>query len=667
MSIFRKFSLPKRQCFNKGEAMNRAVILVFSLYFMTGLFIVKDYGISLDERVERETSLSVYVYVMGKKMHASKNENIRNTAENAPDMTTWEHRFHGTALQNITMLIEHLFNFEMSSRNVFLLRHVFTFLNYFIAGIFFYLILRRRFGNTFIPLLGVLLYILYPRFFGESFYNIKDIIFFSWYIISIYFALRWLEDEKNSFILPAAVTLAIATNTRILGISVLLLVCVFSAVLGMRRKLNFGQIIQKPLMLIGLTFVCYVIITPLAWENPLKSTIDTFFHFMQYQLWNRTHFYMGEMITREVPWHYIPVWMGITIPLLYIAMFFVGTIRRPAHLFDVFFIALFFCTLFGFIGLRIDMYGGWRHAYCIYGSFLYIAVLGIERSFAFVCNKGIAIKRGFACIIAACLVYLFAWTIINHPYQHAYFNLIGRQFAEKNFILDTWEISHIDLIRYALANDNRPKITFAVNTGENTKHLILTDTEKNRIVFVNRQKVDYYIQNTDMPYKDREYHPGFVELTAITVDGMKISRLLKYVETSGEFFDDAWDKIKKFESNVDDDYDAMYDGSYNSGWSTNRPQQPGDYMMFEFDEDVNYNYLFLGLSREQFGEYPRDLSIYVSDDGDSWQKVPVAVVANVYYKFETSPYRFLKLENNGSDEHYSWSVGEMEFGYDSME
>jgi hypothetical protein len=635
---------------------------IFLLYLAIGLIIAKDYGISLDESLERRTSLANYVYVMGKAMRESKNESVRKAASDAPVLMEHRDRFYGTALQSITVFIEHLFKFELSSRDIFLMRHAFTFLNYFAAGIFFYLILRRRFGNTFIPLLGVLLYILYPRFFGESFYNIKDIMFFSWYVISLYFALRWLEDNRNTFLLPAAAAFAITANTRILGISVLLLVCVFAIAIDMRKKLSFWRAIQKPLMLAALAFVCYVVITPFAWENPLKNTIDTFLHFIDYKPWNNTHLYMGEMITRHVPWHYIPVWMGLTIPLLYIAMFFTGIARKPAHLFDAFFVALFFCTMLGFIGLRIGMYDGWRHAYCIYGSFLYVAVLGLERSFAFLQNKRAALRRGFACVVAASMVYLFVWIAANHPYQYIYFNIVGRQFAEKNFALDYWDVSFTDLMRKVLANDDRPKINIAVE-GLWVKDAMLTDDEKKRVAILNRMaRADYYFKDS-RPYKQIAHHPGFAELYSITADGMKISAMLKRVEPSGYFDDDAWNKIKSFESNVDSDFDEMRDEDYDTEWSTNRPQQPGDYMMFEFSEDVGYNYLQFDLSDYVSCDYPRDLRIYASLDGNAWQAVSTSVDAQVYYKLETEPYRFLKLENKGFDDRCSWSVSEMNFGY----
>jgi len=505
-------------------------ILIFSLYFAIGLLIVEDYGTNTDATTEYTSTLANYVYVLGEHMRYSKSESVRNTANGAPQLMTYRDRFYGVALQTFPTFIEHLFKFERSIRDIFLLRNIFTFINYLIGGIFFYLILRRRFGNTIISILGILLYILYPRFFGEAFYNIKDMLFFSWYIISVYFTLRWLEDDQRyTFLLPTAATLAIATNARILGISVLMLALVFAIAIGIRKKWTFEQISKKTLTLTLLTFGCYVIITPFTWENPLKNTIDIFLHFLHFQPWNGLHFYMGEMITKEVPWHYILVWMGLTIPLFYIAIFLIGIARKPSHLFDVFFVALFGCTLLGFIGLRINMYEGWHHAYCIYASFLYIAFLGLERLFTFFRNKRIMLRRGFACFVAVNMAWLFTWNVANHPYQYVYFNIVGQQFAEKNFTLDYWEVSYIDLIRYVLANDNSQNIKFRYEFFWPPIYLMLTDAEKERVSLVPMEKADYYIQDTRMPFKERLCPPGFIEENAVVVDGMKISTLFRRI------------------------------------------------------------------------------------------------------------------------------------------
>jgi len=617
ISFFQNLSTPKR-----------AAVPVFLLYLLTGVFIYKDYGMNLDEPMERWTSLINYVHVMGENMRASDSATIRNTASGVPDLMTWRDRFYGAALQNITILIEHLLGFRMSWRDALLLRHIFTFFNYFIAGICFYLILRRRFGNTYIPLLGTLLYILYPRFFGESFHNIKDMLFYAWVIIAAYFVLRWLDDGKVKSLFPATAALAVAMNTRILGLSLLLLACAFAIIIELRPKKpepDFKRIILKPLSLFALTSVFYIVITPFLWENPLKNIVAIFSHFLQYQSWHGEHLYLGKMITSDVPWHYIPVWMGVTIPLPYLVLFLIGVIAISAeawariktsimcrqrrikdlkpqeangnispgetlvnqslphpppniHLYDLFFTALFFCTLLGYIILSIGMYEGWRHAYGIFCPFLYLAVLGMVRAYAFASGKYATLseplinclcgmkrkahgaqkprhikriveasstaqhsdspaqainqrflRRGLVFAVIISLSYQLVWIVINHPYQYVYFNVVGRQVAEKNFTLDYWDVSHYDLIRYALAYDVSPQTTINSVYGSGFQSFFLTAAENTRVTWTDVANAEYYIQHTRMAYNDRTPPPGFTELTSITVDGMKISTLYKRV------------------------------------------------------------------------------------------------------------------------------------------
>jgi len=529
----------------------RVAVLVLAIYLLFGLLIFQDYGMSYDENLERKSSISNFVFVMGDRMLSSDSETVRNIALNAPPLETYRDRYYGTALQTIPLLVEYINYFEMPSREVFLVRHLFVFLNYYIAGIFFYLILRRRFGNTWIPVIGLFFYILYPRFFGESFYNIKDILFYAWIIISAYFILRWLEDFRFTHLLLSAITIAIATNTRILGLSLLLLACVFSLIINLViKKERIPRTLLMTFLLPVLFFIFYTIITPIMWQNPFRTFPAIFVHFISFSPWNGTHFYLGEMITKEVPWHYLPVWMGVTIPLLYIVMFFIGVgalcyginiwikrrIDRPA-LYDIFFASQFFCTLLGFILLRISMYEGWRHAYILFVPFLYIAVFGFYKTSTYLRhnlkakNTNDKLKNkpipwyGLIYITAFCLLSQLVWIVINHPYQYVYFNLIGRQIAEKNFTLDYWEISHLDLILYVLANDDRSGIIIKANWFHG---LLLSENERARVIFTNeKDEADYIVQHTRIPYIDRIPPPGFEEVASITVDGIKISILYK--------------------------------------------------------------------------------------------------------------------------------------------
>jgi len=517
--------------------INIIVILVFVSYLVCGLLVVKDFGISTDEYVERETTLINIEYVMNVFIDPANNQIANQILSNRPKLHEWHDKYYGVALQSLTVPIESLF--ESTTRNIFLIRHIFTFLNYFVAGIFFYLLLKRRFTNVLIPLIGLLMYILYPRFFGESFYNIKDILFFSWSVIASYFILRWLDnDAGKKFLLPAVISIAIAINTRILGFSILMLTLAFVIIIQLMKKADYKIIMLKTIGFASLSFLSYVIITPYLWANPLKNTIAIFTHFKTFEPWEFTHLYLGEMITQNVPWHYLPVWMGVTVPILYIVLFLIGVIflvwkcvlRDNPRMYDLFFGGMFLGTLLGFVLLRITMYEGWRHAYFIWLPFLYLSICGLEQVFSHTKDKYLLkMKMTYLpfMLVSIGLIFQMGWIIKNHPYQYVYFNVVGRQIAEEKFSLDYWEVSHTDLLRYALKDAGEEYITVLVHARN--QHLLLP-YEIARVTCVvdpTTPNIKYFIDHTRKPLHERVAPEGFTELKSIIVDGMKISTLYK--------------------------------------------------------------------------------------------------------------------------------------------
>jgi len=674
-SMITRIKLESATSLKKYLTSKNVAIMIFVVYFIVGLLIFRDYGLSTDEQIERTTSLSNYTYVMERLMSSSESDYVRNMVNHTPDLMEWHDRYYGVALQTLTVLVEHMRGFQMSYREIFLMRHAFTFINYFIAAIFFYLILKRRFGDTFLPVVGALFFILYPRFFGESFFNIKDILFFSWCVISSYFVLRWLEDdEKQKFLVPAAITLAVTTNTRILGLSILLLACVTAVLQGAFLTRTIKHNIKKSVHLLLLTFAAFVVITPFTWSNPIKHTIDIFFHFLRFQPWHWDHFYMGEMITRDVPWHYIPVWMGITVPILYIIMFFVGFVaiiyvgikNKAAHLYDLFFFAMFTCTLLGFVVLRINMYEGWRHVYNIFLPFLYVAVYGLYKAYGLYVKGGKVTKNSFIGIVSAYMIYTFMWIVINHPYQHVYFNLIGQQVAEQNFTLDYWYVTKTDLSRSAVNLSDE----HFVRIGGGLHFATLLVEESDRILLTHTDMADFYLRGSRLYYdwRTRPLPPGFVEVDAVIVNGMRIATLYKRVLPFEVNFEHSiWDKIASFDSNVDHAFHHLRDGDLDARWATGRPQQPGDYLTFEFEEAMMFNYINLNQGRN-INDFPRNMVIYTSHDGEAWERATMQMnIAERHFIFDAEAFRFLRLELTGYSPINWWSIVDMDFGYATFE
>ena len=164
--------------------------LILTLYFITGLVIFSDYGISWDEVNERHSG-----FVTLNEIYKILNLNI---LEGYPDLSNYIYREYGV-LFNLPMAFIEDFAKIKDIKDVFLLRHLINFLIFFVGSSFFYFTLRIYYSKT-ISIIGFLFLILSPRFFAEAFYNNKDIIFLSFYSISFYYFLKYFIERKNNFI-----------------------------------------------------------------------------------------------------------------------------------------------------------------------------------------------------------------------------------------------------------------------------------------------------------------------------------------------------------------------------------------------------------------------------------------------------------------------------------
>ena len=159
--------------YNNSKPLIICIILYFVIYFIIGLCVYKDYGITVDEEKQRERSLVSYKYI---------NEVLWNREmpelEEIPEMSEQNHGYYGTAMQMPTVFIEDMHDFAMSTRDIYLMRHLYNFIVCFAGYICFYFALRKIFdGNRLYAFAGILMISLYPRFFGYQFTDVKNLIF----------------------------------------------------------------------------------------------------------------------------------------------------------------------------------------------------------------------------------------------------------------------------------------------------------------------------------------------------------------------------------------------------------------------------------------------------------------------------------------------------------
>ena len=114
-----------------------------------------------------------------------------------------------------------------------------------ISIICFYFLCINIFNNKLYSFFGAAILYTTPRIFAESFYNSKDLAFLSFFIFLIFFSIKFIKKQNyyNAFLL--SIFAAIATNIRLVGIYVSILVVLFFIVdFLMKNKVDQKKLIN---------------------------------------------------------------------------------------------------------------------------------------------------------------------------------------------------------------------------------------------------------------------------------------------------------------------------------------------------------------------------------------------------------------------------------------
>jgi hypothetical protein len=448
-----------------------AVGLFFLSFLLVGILIFRDYGINWDEPVHEWRGQAFLDYVLHGDRRLINHEHERN---------------YGSFPDVILAAAERLV--ERDSRTIYLTRHLILFLIFCLGVWFFYLLGRKIFGRLEIALLGCLMLVLSPRLFAHSFYNPKDTPLMTAVIVAFYTLVRFLEKPRLARLAWHALACAVATDVRLTGaLTFFLTGATFLFLLWEARK-NRGRILG--VLGLGAAFsVLYVALTillwPYLWENPV-GRIASVFQFATHVPWGGHQLYLGKYYScGETPWHYIPVWIALSTPLLYLGLFFIGVFaligdmfrkrKRPSQLLDKtrgpLTLLWFFVPPVGSILLGVCTFNEFRHLFFIYPALLLIGL----RGFLATCGAANRIRRRkysmaakiiLAAVMVSGLARVAFFMVKNHPHENVYFNrLAGRDMASvaKKFEMDYWGLSYKQGLEYLLKIDPAETIKVAVD------------------------------------------------------------------------------------------------------------------------------------------------------------------------------------------------------------
>lgn len=518
-------------------------ILFFIAFFVMGIFIYDDFGISTDEVQERRTTLVNAKYIMNTFGY----DGLSDMDENLLD---YKDKYYGVFLQLPCVAIEWLTGFE-DSPSIYLYRHLYVFGICILGYLSFYLLCMRLTRSNCLSLLGTIMLAFYPRFFANQFYDIKDMIFASMYMVCMWVTVETISKKLHiKWLVIFAILSAIATNVRIIGaifpillIGYILLTWIIGKC-GIDLEDRYTHPLRSTLIILFVYIGSYIAMMPILWNHPIMGIVNAFRKFSRFDDWNGHVVFMGELVRgSEVPWYYVPIWLLISVPIWYwllllvafatLGIVLVRGIKQKRKIswvcllrykYLIWAVVLAVGPWVATVVFHSTLYNAWRHCFfllppivftIIYSLYLIKNKIGIPLCFR-ICLTGVIIFG---------LINQSLWIVKNHPYQMVYLNPIGRVWGSQ-FDRDYWCLATTDMCRYVLENDSSEKIS--INAPFNMFERLLNEEEKDRIVI--EENPTYWLESYRKIIGDDYVREGYEEIYTIVVDGYKIGSVQKRID-----------------------------------------------------------------------------------------------------------------------------------------
>ncbi len=507
---------------------------VFAVVALFGIAIAPDYGLSWDEMLSHQNGIITLRYIQ----------------DDDPELWGYSERYYGTIYETFFAAIGQLVAFP-SGREIFIFRHAVTFA-FFTAGVFaFTLFCQRRFRSWPLALSAAVFLLASPRIFADAFYNSKDIPFLILFTVAAYTLVRFLERPSLRSVCWHALVTGLLIAVRIPGIFMpaMTLGFVVANLVFLPEERRHGKrwaglCLTYLAVAAGLTILFW----PFLWRDPIGHFAEAYADMSRFSRQVGLFvMYQGEFIMAgDLPWHYIPVWMSITTPFLYLILGVVGVgvvlsyfragigAAYRNHRQDVVVLAWFLGPILSVIVLGSVLYDGWRHLYFVYPALVYLAALGLASLLGWLKREGEDVWKVGQTVLGLAiglqLLIIVSFMVRNHPYQNLYFNFLtgGIEGAREKFELDYWGLTFREGLEYIAATDSDEKIPIAIAGGSPDTLLILLPEQIDRFILLDPRenaKAKYILSNyrwqviADLPFEREVY--------AVRVDGVKVMSVFK--------------------------------------------------------------------------------------------------------------------------------------------
>lgn len=411
---------------NRVNSPRIALLFVLIVALIIGYFIAPDYGISWDELgIYRYSSqmLSAYSFILHPQdFESTVSDPLLNLYGPA-------HFMLSTIFARIALTFQSTWSF-------FAAYHFFYFVT-FLFGVLALYFLSIRWMSEWAAFGVAVLFATQPLFWGNAFVNPKDTPFMTFFIASVYFGFRMLDDSSSPTwwkTIIAGVVLGITTSIRSLGPMAGAIVMVYGLWKYPRKTLSIAPFYI--LITLAITYLTW----PYLWSAPIAHFMETLQVMSKFPNTGETLFNGNLYPADQLPLLYFPTFIALQLTEPMLVLIVIGVLisfwlfaksqnKEPVFLFIVWFLLpAIYISLSG-----STLYDNARQLMFLLPPLFIFAGIGLDKILDHITAPALRL----ALMLLMLLPGIYA-NIQLHPYQYIYFNSLtgGVSGAFRKFDLD---------------------------------------------------------------------------------------------------------------------------------------------------------------------------------------------------------------------------------------
>ena len=326
-------------------------------------------------------------------------------------------------------------------------RHFTNFAPY-LAGVWIFYLLIRRWVQPWAAFGASLLFLLQPLFWGHAFINPKDMPFMVSFMASVYLGFRMVDTKETSYtiflVILAGIILGVTSTMRVVGPLAGLIVMVYG-VFRLR-----GKLIWRAVPYFFLAGVAGYLAWPYLWMAPFAHYMESLQTMKQFPFTGRVLFMGRSYLPKNLPWTYFPTLLSLqlTEPALLLSIAGLGIlirsiISKESREVFLLFLGWFLLPIMGVILIHSILYDNGRQLYFLLPPIFFLPGVALDLIFRTLTKP--VFRIGLIAVIALPGIYS---SIRLHPYEYVYYNSLvnGTGGAFRSYEMDYWGTSFTEAI-----------------------------------------------------------------------------------------------------------------------------------------------------------------------------------------------------------------------------